>query len=571
MMLWGEEAVMPVERSMIFVTFESAFAPLGGLAAVMRVLPQKMAQQESGSCAILTPFFREITKCQKTLYDAIQFTGHHFDLVFAQQSHRVDMYVYINPEGFPTYLIDTTDFFNAPCHCEDPPSLNAPCNPYLTPHHPEQLLQDSLFFCAAVPKALTALGLTKHVVLSLQDWETAATALTVKEDDAIESATCFLTVHNPYDQPITEEDIRQFSTCSLEGTSVLTTMIPFLDGPLSTVSDNFAKELIEDPLHTTIYASHLQAAFTQKGLVGINNGVFGSLDFPPIAIEKAKQGEVQPLLQEKRRRRDEMITILEDYQPNQAWGSLDWAEFEGPVFLFFGRDDPRQKGYDLAAAAIQQIPKGKARFIFTPIPGDEGITGLEFLRMLAEERQGEVKVFPFRMAQGYSELQKGASFLVMCSFYEPFGGATEGYVVGTPVIARATGGLVQQVVPYPARCYSESVRQSTNHFHEDHCHPSGFLFREPDLSEDDFKTGWQTIVDCAYWPHGDRLAERMTTRLFRAMVDEASIALLDAIDLYTNHPLNYAAMIQQGFQMAASFSWDMTVRNYQKLFQSVVK
>ena len=207
-----------------------------------------------------------------------------------------------------------------------------------------------------------------------------------------------LTVHNPYDQSVTEGDIRKFSNCSLQGTSVLTKMIPLLDGPLITVSDNFAKELIEDPLHTTIYAPYLQKLFAQKGLVGINNGVFSTLDFPQAALEKAQEGNVEPLLQEKRRCRQEMIAVLDSYQPKEAWGCLDWDGFEGPVFLFFGRDDPRQKGYDMAAAAIQQIPKGKARFIFTPIPGDEGLVGLEFLRALAQERQGEVKAFPFRMA-----------------------------------------------------------------------------------------------------------------------------------------------------------------------------
>ena len=145
--------------------------------------------------------------------------------------------------------------------------------------------------------------------------------------------------------------------------------------------------------------------------------------------------------------------MLTEYQPDQAWGSLNFDNDNGPIFLFFGRDDPRQKGYDVAAAAIEKIPKGKAKYIFTPIPGDEGLEGLAFLKRLARKRPGEVKVFPFRMERGYMELQKGASFLVMCSLYEPFGGATEGYVVGTPVVARATGGLVQQVCPYPSNMF----------------------------------------------------------------------------------------------------------------------
>ncbi len=34
----------PHRKSVVFVTFESEFAPLGGLAAVMRLLPKRMAQ-----------------------------------------------------------------------------------------------------------------------------------------------------------------------------------------------------------------------------------------------------------------------------------------------------------------------------------------------------------------------------------------------------------------------------------------------------------------------------------------------------------------------------------------------
>ena len=46
------------------------------------------------------------------------------------------------------------------------------------------------------------------------------------------------------------------------------------------------------------------------------------------------------------------------------------------------------------------------------------------------------------------EAQAGATFAVMPSFYEPFGAATEAYLAGTPVIARATGGLTGQVVDH---------------------------------------------------------------------------------------------------------------------------
>jgi len=40
--------------------------------------------------------------------------------------------------------------------------------------------------------------------------------------------------------------------------------------------------------------------------------------------------------------------------------------------------------------------------------------------------------------RGLCLLLKGASYLIMPSFYEPFRSATEGFISGTPVVARAT-------------------------------------------------------------------------------------------------------------------------------------
>ena len=348
-------------------------------------------------------------------------------------------------------------------------------------------------------------------------------------------------------------------------------MIPLLDGPLSTVSENFATELVNDPLHTRVFASHLQQSLKKQPIVGINNGLFGQIDFPLAAIDAADHGEFDGILREKGNRREELIQVLKEYQPPQAWGSVNFTDFAGPIFLLFGRDDPRQKGYDVAAAAIEKIPQGKAKYIFTPIPGDEGLEGLEFLKRLTNDRPGEVKVFPFRMKRGYMDLQKGASFLVMCSLYEPFGGATEGYVVGTPVVARATGGLVQQICPYPSRSLTDEVKRLVSPYHHTFDAPTGFLFREPDLKHKDQVGGWRRIVECGYWPKGDRLKDRKGTLLFEGMVDQAAQAIADAIDLYHHDEVAYATMIRNGLKMLERFSWDSTVQQYQNLSQEKLK
>ena len=556
-------------KTSVFLTFENEFAPLGGLAAVMRVLPKRMAEQWNGPCVTITPFFREIMKCRPDVLESIDSTGIAFSIKFGKDTQAVKVWQHEDTQRFTTYFIDSPAFFNAPCDCGDPPGVETPCNPYFDPAHPSQLLHDALFFCAAVPHVLVALQFTKNLVLCLHDWETACVAMTAKQDARLVSVSCVLTLHNSYDRRVSALDLKPLTAQRLPGRTILTKMAAFLDGPLCTVSQHFSHELEQDPVQRKIFAPHLQKIFHQQTIRGINNGTFGALDFPRKARDRASQGSCRPLLNEKAKRRREMVKQLQAYASPRAWGSLDFTDFDGPVFLFFGRDDPRQKGYDVAAAAILRVPAGRARYIFTPIPGDEGVEGLLFLKRLAEKRPGEVKVFPFRMAQGYQALQRGASFAVMCSFYEPFGAATESYAVGTPVVARATGGLVQQVVPCPGKSLTDVVKQISSRYHDASASPTGFLYREETANAKAIERDWRMMLKCGYGPRRDRVAERSSIPVFQSMVKQAATALRDAVELYETDQTQYAHMIVNGFSMLENFSWDSTVRQYREVFMTL--
>ena len=556
-------------KTVVFVTFENEFAPLGGLAAVMRLLPKRMAEEWSGPCVTMTPFFREIMKCRPKIMQSIHSTGITFSLKFGKNTYTIEVFQHEDAQGFMTYLLHAPEFFNAPCDCGDQPSLKAPCNPYFDPANPSQLLNDSLFFCAAVPRALVELQFTNDLILCLQDWETACVAMTAKQDACLSSVSCLLTLHNSYDRDVSDQDLKAIASRRVSGTTILSKMAAFLDGPICTVSQRFAYELERDLTQRKIFAPHLQKIFRTRTVRGINNGTFSQLDFPQNARDQAAQGNYRSILEEKTKRRQEMIRKLKDDVPLRAWGRMDLTDFTGPVFLFFGRDDPRQKGYDVAAAAIRRIPVGRARYIFSPIPGDEGVEGLSFLKRLAEERNGEVTVFPFRMTQGYRELQRGSSFMVMCSFYEPFGGAIEGYAMGTPVVARATGGLVEQIAPCPAQSLTGGVKKISRQYHRASDPPTGFLYREPPLKAKEAERGWKQILDCEYGPQGDRLAARLSIVLFQSMVEQAATALQDAIELYETDQTKYANMIMNGFQMLDKFSWNTAVRQYREIFETL--
>ncbi len=567
-------------RTVVFATMESEFSRYGGLGAVMSILPRGMLAHEH--CVVLAPHFKNLTNL-----DAHQRRGNiqshglrmRFSCSIAGRPHHIEVTEVVQrvdhaagPRELKTYLVAADNgSFMAPRS----PYLN-PCDPgrepdpHTNPINQEQLLEDALLFSAVAPTVLTELAKAQEIapelVLHLQDWQTAAISCAMPRAllyPAIRAYRCALTLHNPYDRCISEYSsvvAREMALhLGLHHGNVLEQVLSAgpdgqarVSGPVSTVSETYARELREHPLFTRYFAGHLQRGLDERGLVGIDNGIFNPLALPDEALEQAAAGELAALLAEKTHQRRAMMEVLGSYRPEAAWGELCGLEsFDGPLVLMFGRDDPRQKGYDAAARAVRELPVGAAKFVFTPMPGDEGLLGLEFLRQLTADRPGDVKVFPFRMEQGYDALQRGATFLFMPSFYEPFGGAVEGYAVGTPVIARRTGGLAQQVIPFP----------------DDHA--TGFLYKESlDLQAED--AGWKTLQACDYWNHNpvqDRVEQRQSQcPLFEAMATSAAEALRRATDFYREDLAEgqpqYGQMMLNGARLMEAFGWERAVQKY---------
>jgi glycogen synthase len=146
------------------------------------------------------------------------------------------------------------------------------------------------------------------------------------------------------------------------------------------------------------------------------------------------------------------------------------------------------------------------------------------------------------MAQGYKEAMAGATYAVMPSLYEPFGGATEPYLAGTPVVARATGGLRQQVIDIDANPQ----------------HGTGILYHE-EISNG---TGDWAAIQAAPTP-----LERMRVPVYGAMVAALAAALTRAADIYRAEPNIYARMLARGFEQAESYSWDRTAAEYQRVYE----
>ena len=424
-----------IPRTIVFVTYESELSKAGGLGAVMEVLPRHVMEKED--CLVLTPYFKRIFNLEDLLargkiesYEPLP----GFSLTIGRETHEVELTLVRARSGLKICLIWSPKFFSAP---ENPYmayfNVDLPMDHFTNPVNSEALIESSLFLCAAAPEALMQLmsrGLisAENLVLHLQDWETACTLKALYNYPELAARTgCMLTLHNPYDQYLgwrnsylIHDLLRHLH---LWGEHVLPQIMPEIHGPITTVSTNFARELLEDPLQREVLAGGLNWLLHFKGLQGIDNGLFGQLRFPfsDRAREMAENGNYDGLRLEKMERRQKLAKDISSYidrlQENgdaqkQPWGpNLDLDDPSIPVFLIIGRDDPRQKGYDVIAEAIWRLPPGRARYVFTPIPGDEGLLGLEFLRKLAIGRPGEVMVFPFRLApESYMSLQRG-SFL----------------------------------------------------------------------------------------------------------------------------------------------------------------
>ncbi len=538
-------------RHYCFCSFENRFAKSGGLAAVtVNILPDTRALGLYQSVQLFTPYYPHLIDNER-----LQKTGHEWLVPFADSQIKTELYRTI-PEkqapaqdGLNEYYIKADGFFNA---------QNAIADPYLYfPDSPVEnqkaLVDNSLFFCQAIPYALRALGLDEGSVLHLQEWQTALLALTGKQamlSGIVKSCLSMITMHNPYDaflscaaiqKVMPREKVDHVSRFLYSGATAYQIGLSLIDAPITTVSDTFAKEFTQDVLQTLHFTPHLQSYFNKNGVRGVNNGPFipFSSQFP-----KRENHTLHELKEIKLKNRRQLLQILETYQPAERFGELSWQRGplsdlpeDVPILVMSGRLDLMQKGFDVLLAALEKFSRDEIKVILTPMP--VRAADLDYFYEVACKCRGNITVFPIRMKQGFAELQAGSTFGVMPSIYEPFGAAIEYMANGTVTIARATGGLIDQIEP----------------------NVSGLLYREPAgaAGSEGIKTFMSTPI----------AALRKQNVWFNAMADSLADCLTQASALYRNQPDRYYAMVQKGFLQAGRFSWSKTAESYASLVRQV--
>lgn len=520
-------------NTIVLVSFESEFATGGGLGAVMKHLPKALANHKK-KVILITPFFQNFPICINAFKTGtIQDRYLSCKVPYKDKKIKATILEYDN-SSYRIYFIKATDFFIAPD------------NPYVTPGKDDQLLEDSQFLSKSVPEIMKIIPEKGPYIFHLQDWETS---FVTQYLPAKFKKNCVITLHNPYDYPISNE------------TTALLDSLPKVR-KISTVSKNFASELKRDLIFTKIFTPHLQNIFRKKSIIGIENGSFLDRKIPVRITNPKDMLTYKSKIRKKfKLLLDDEISLIENF-----WGRCDLSNDQIPLFLIFGRDDPRQKGMDIIVQSADELlskDKNFGYFIFAILPGLRGLDSLNDYKALATKYSGSVAVLPFRIPQGYELMQQSASYFIMSSLYEPFGGATEGYANGVPVIGRSTGGLVQQIYPYNLTDLGEHYRDIVQLFHQKSKNPTGFLFREKE--SENLEQDWFELIRGKYLKKSHPVSiikERLKIELYTNMVKSAKNTLIDAQELFLNEPNEYCELIFNGFDMLTRFSWEKAAKEY---------
>lgn len=546
-----------------FITYETPFAPGGGVAAVMGRLPAQVGWAAGRPVTVVTPFHHQIPKTVSLAGQLERLAQVAVPLGTVQVSVEV-----LRLEREVTWL------FLRPA---DQRLFAGRRHPYDTGQEQADiaanLLRDALFFGAAVARALPAVDPQASWTLLMQDWEAATAILALQGVVQAARYRAFLTIHNSYDSGVTDAELRRFGINPVftPGATVLQRALPLVHTPVFTVSDQFARDFSEEVLQSEIMAPHLKTLLTSR-LLGVDNGLFADLTVDSGALLAARRGDFEPLQEWKAANRAQALQALDELQPGPErplWGDRQvFQRDDAPWFVLAGRDDPRQKGYDVACQAIAAFlaAGGNARFIFFPIPGDEGLPGLSFMKKLAGRYPESVLALPFIFQEGYFAVLQGATYGVMPSLYEPFGMANEFYLKGAVGIGRATGGILQQIIPLRSvASYSHAVQVRAERRYGAAAAPTGLLYRERDGLPSTL-ADWQGLNAAAYRKDGrspDRLEQRSTYPLFLAMAAELRLSITDGERLYREQPELYYQMLTAGIAyIRTSFSWERAAQSY---------
>jgi hypothetical protein len=551
------------------IAFEGRYVPYAGITAVINQSSGPLAMAAHVPSVVILPYHHHVIRTEQ--HDPKRIG--EVEVPFCDSAVSVEI---LQVENF--YFLRPNDlrFFAGSNHPYDMPDVD--------------LLRDALLFGVAVATALPVIA--AHLdrndgtwALVCHDWESITCSLALVQQP---QHRLVLVLHNVYDGSVANVGLSNEmlsevgidpQLCPGPPHSTAATVLeralrlPTISRTVLAVSDQFAADILDDTYLAEALAPHIRETLRGR-LCGNDNGLFAPLNVPHEALVEASCGSYDQLRKWKAKGKAEFLAALREHKATDdepIWGDREAfiaADTADSTWLVTGgRDDSRQRGHDVLAAAVPNIIRKyrDARFLFFVMPGEEGLPGMKFLERLATRSPEQVIVLPFRFTGGYLPALRVSAWSIMPSFYGPFESANEFYLLGgVPGIARASGGLIQQIIPFrAAKSFSRAVRSRVDHWHPPSAHPTGILYRESDKLPNTL-ADWETInaADYRLTNGGDRVETRMNLPLFRAMVRELRLAVDDAFRVYKDERLYYT-MISAGVDhLQRTFSWE---RNAEEL------
>ena len=218
-----------------FISYETPYAPCGGIAAVMRHLPRHVRAASGLETVVITPYHYKIERTTSLKMDEKNREG--ISLTFEGKRVRVSIHSYRDGDGILWYFIQPEDkrFFAGEKHPYDVGKTQEEIG--------RNLKRDALFFGAAAARAVNKIGGARtRWALAMQDWEAATLALGLAGSGSKYKLS--LTLHNSYDSgAITASDLLSVGISPIgcpgpagsESASVLERALPLIPGKIFTV------------------------------------------------------------------------------------------------------------------------------------------------------------------------------------------------------------------------------------------------------------------------------------------------------------------------------------------------
>jgi len=217
-----------------------------------------------------------------------------------------------------------------------------------------------------------------------------------------------------------------------------------------------------------------------------------------------------------------------------------------------------QKGQDIVVSSAEKLLKqGEAlHFLFFPILENSLEQDMPSLALLVDKYPENVHVILFKNYELYLSALRASSWVLFPSIYEPFGSPSEAYINGTPCIARATGGLVSQIIPFKEEMTSwhDSIDKIRSAIPDNKA--NGLLFYETETVE---IIEWQQYMAKG---KNNAVSEKLSAELIKA--------LKDGLFLFLEKQDIYYKLVCNGLRKAASRSWEQVAGEYEEvIFKSL--